>query len=202
MPIEGRTPRDCFSKFEGHVRPLMAAVFGHSQYVGRLIHSDEVLGLSLRAVPLVTSHNDSTLFFFMTHENRAAEVGRGKSAYRLETQQYSYRIQPTAELRDRAIIRWEYNRDTPTDHHCRHHMHVKAEVGIGGDAKLNLDRLHTPTGWVLMEEVLRFLIVELGVIPACGDEWPKVLVEGERKFFEEFTSKRSLFGRVVDRARR
>ena len=41
-----------------------------------------------------------------------------------------------------------------------------------------------------IEEVIRFLIVDLGMPPLCGDEWPELLAESERKFFDEFTGKR------------
>jgi hypothetical protein len=34
----------------------------------------------------------------------------------------------------------------------------------GGDGQLDLDKAHLPTGWVTMEEVIGFLIVERGVI--------------------------------------
>ncbi len=42
-----------------------------------------------------------------------------------------------------------------------------------------------------IEEVIRFLIVELEVKPPCGeDAWPAKLEESEKAFFEEFTGKR------------
>jgi hypothetical protein len=47
-----------------------------------------------------------------------------------------------------------------------------------------------PTGWVTIEEVIRFLIVDLGMSPPCGDDWPNVVRESERKFYEDFTGKR------------
>ncbi len=47
-----------------------------------------------------------------------------------------------------------------------------------------------PTGWVTIEEVIRFLIVDLELKPPCGDDWPSTLAESERAFFEEFASKR------------
>jgi hypothetical protein len=55
---------------------------------------------------------------------------------------------------------------------------------------LDLNRAHVPTGWVTIEEIIRFMIVDLGVKPPCRSRWPEVLVASERKFFEEFTSKR------------
>jgi hypothetical protein len=44
---------------------------------------------------------------------------------------------------------------------------------------------------VTIEEVIRFLIVDLGISPPCGaDAWARLLEESERRFFEDFTGKR------------
>jgi hypothetical protein len=42
---------------------------------------------------------------------------------------------------------------------------------------------------VTIEEIIRFLIHDLGVQPV-SDDWPLKLEESEREFFENFTSKR------------
>jgi hypothetical protein len=42
---------------------------------------------------------------------------------------------------------------------------------------------------VTIEEVIRFLIVDLGVTPVC-DDWPGRVTRAEKRFFTEFTSKR------------
>src|SRR5262245_27534932 len=55
-----------------------------------------------------------------------------------------------------ALLRWEYeakpavNADPP-----RHHVQLRTHLEVG-DEDLDLDRLHTPTGGVTLEEVLRF----------------------------------------------
>ncbi len=40
-----------------------------------------------------------------------------------------------------------------------------------------------------IEELLRFLIVDLGVVPVTRN-WPQVIADSEKRFYEEFTSKR------------
>jgi hypothetical protein len=42
---------------------------------------------------------------------------------------------------------------------------------------------------VTIEELIRLLIHELGVVSPATD-WPAILMESERKFFEDFTGKR------------
>jgi hypothetical protein len=49
-----------------------------------------------------------------------------------------------------------------------------------------MNNLHLPTGFVALEEVLRFCIVDLGVNP-LSDEWNGVLEESYRLFKTEFT---------------
>ncbi len=50
------------------------------------------------------------------------------------------------------------------------HLHVNAAHSIGGD----LSRLHVPTGWTALQDVLRFAIIELGVLPLRAD-WSSIL---------------------------
>jgi hypothetical protein len=65
---------------------------------------------------------------------------------------------------------------------------VASTVTLGG-GNIDLNRAHAPSGWVTIEEILRFLIHDLGVTPV-DDGWPVALEESEQEFFENFTSKR------------
>lgn len=77
----------------------------------------------------------------------------------------------------------------PRDGPARHHVQLPAYLAAG-TGQIDLDKVHLPTGWVTLEEVIRFLIAELGIEAPCGAAWPEVLSESERAFFEEFTGKR------------
>lgn len=79
--------------------------------------------------------------------------------------------------------------DFPPDGPPRHHVQLPAYLPAAG-GRIDLDKVHLPTGWVTIEEVIRFLIVELGLKPPGGGGWPDVLATSERAFYEEFTSKR------------
>jgi predicted ATPase len=89
-----------------------------------------------------------------------------------------------------ALIRWEYDKLAPADGYARHHVQIRSTVSLGGGRTLDLNKLHVPTGWTTIEEVIRFLIHDLEVKPPCGDEWHDLLAESERAFYENFTSKR------------
>jgi hypothetical protein len=126
-----------------------------------------------------------------------------EAGFQLKTRRYWYKIfdvQP--DLDNEPLFRWEYvaRSDVPEGAQwCRHHFQIgkvsndgkprrAVELALGG-VPLDLNRLHMPTGFVLIEYVLRFLITEFGV-PTAKD-WEKALGESEEKFFRKFSSKTS-----------
>src|SRR5262249_13743469 len=90
----------------------------------------------------------------------------GKEGYELRTLQYAYRIQRTPSIQDEAEVRFEYvSRELdPSASWCRHHIQFHRE-SRSGSPDFSLSKLHIPTGWVTIENVIRFLIADLGVPP-------------------------------------
>lgn len=84
-------------------------------------------------------------------------------------------------------LRWEYERTRQENKGlwCRHHLQGAAPINLGqGDMSMN--DYHLPTGFVTLEEVIRFLIVDLGV-RALSDNWDTVLDESYRRFKSDYT---------------
>jgi hypothetical protein len=57
-------------------------------------------------------------------------------------------------------LRWEYDGLT-TDSEarwCRHHLQGPVELPLAGGHRPRLNDFHLPTGWVPIEEVLRFCV--------------------------------------------
>lgn len=103
--------------------------------------------------------------------------------WRLHTLSYSYHLLEEASPDSRWIIRWEYvSHFQRRDEHPRHHVHIATVVDtpVG---QMDLDKLHLSTGWVTIEEVIRFLIAEMGVKPKIGD-WDDQLLKSEALFRE------------------
>ena len=192
MPLTGRTPRDCYEPFREHVSKVLCET----------LHATAVVAVEPRAntdrftlllrppgamIPLDTRLG--RLHLHIAQALEAERLGRRKG-YILRTRQYWYRLHETADLRKEALIRWEYDRDAlPKDAPRPPRNHVQmagALTRAGGDA-LDLNKLHVPTGWVLLEAVIRFLIADLGVKPPCGDKWPGILVRGEELFRKSYT---------------
>jgi hypothetical protein len=194
MPITGRNPAECFRAFEAHVRTLVAAtITDRAQVHARYLRGESRAVLAfmegsgwgeLLAVPLKTRLG--TLYFYLGQSLEAVEeAGR----YRLRTREYWYRLLTSTTWTDQALIRWEYKRDVARDAYCRHHVQMPLGIPIE-EGEFSLNKGHLPTGWVTMEEIIRFLIVDLEIAPPCGATWPDALEKSERKFYEEFTGKR------------
>ncbi len=91
-----------------------------------------------------------------------------------------YRYTLTPEEADEALLRWEYVRQ-PEGLWCRHHLQGPVPLALGRREPVPLNDLHLPTGYVTIEEVIRFCIVDLGVEP-LSKEWDAILTESYEKF--------------------
>ena len=97
------------------------------------------------------------------------------------TRQYSYRIQGGPNLDSEWYFRFEYkSREIEDSLHPRHHLHLPVSLNCG-TKKVDLSRVHIPTGHVAIEELIRFLIEELGVKTKTQD-WDSILRRSEEKF--------------------
>jgi hypothetical protein len=190
VPITGATPKQCFDVFRGHLARLLADTVPTKCPV--LVESNgPTAQLGFRrgnapvAVPVETKHG--RLFFWVAQLVRAE---KGDGGYRLSTLKYWYKLQASSDPKAQALIRWEYDRGLRGGNRpCRHHVQQQTEIRIPDtSAALDLDKLHLPTGWVKLEEVLRFLIYDLGMKPPCGKRWPTVLEQSERVFREQFST--------------
>jgi hypothetical protein len=117
----------------------------------------------------------SGFFLFINQSVKVTKEARRR--YRLRTLTYSYRI-ADGPAREDWLFRWEYvNHDTEQGKslHPRHHCHLPV------DHRCLTTKTHIPTGWVLLEEVIRFLIHELDVDP-LNENWDGILQESEEQF--------------------
>ena len=137
------------------------------------------------AVPVKTKSH-GTLLLSM-HQNVRA-VAHKTLGFELQTTKYRYAL--ASSLEEEAPIRWEYDKFLEDGkRHCRNHLQGTMTIRLGGGG-ISLKKSHLPTGWVLIEDVIRFLIVDLGV-KAKESGWHDVLEESRKAFFERFSAKSS-----------
>jgi hypothetical protein len=191
LPIIHRTPGECFSRFRNHVSKLITQTLDATALV-RVDHVDDRVGTlhcnwqGDHPIPLTLSTTDyGKVYVYLSQGLETIDDG-GK--FRLQTQKYWYRLHDKPGDKEPAAIRWEYDRSVPKSAFCRHHIQGPIEVPFG-DGSMDLDKLHLASGWVTLEEVIRFLIHELHVRPPCGRRWPEVLATSEETFYKKFSGK-------------
>ncbi len=183
MPgLTGRDPKEVFETFRDHLGRLLNRTITDAPL--SLIHArnEDRAQVAFRrgqasiAAPVFT--ND--LFLYIGQVLRVAQQRDG--SWKLRTVQYRYRIQGSAGLEDEDCLRWEYvSREVRDTAHCRHHLHLQGEYTLGPRRTIPLAKVHIPTGWVTVEEIIRFLITELDVRPK-EQGWEKLLRESEEAF--------------------
>jgi hypothetical protein len=193
MPIRERTARACVDVFVDHISELVAATIptNNTPFHSWRDDNDDFAIVGFRrgapaSVPLETRFG--RLHFYLSQAVDAAWE-QEKHAFRLRTLRYWYRLQTDPDPRSQALVRWEYDRRVEKTRHSRHHVQLPASLPAP-DGELDLNKLHLPTGWVTIEAVIRFLIVDLGVHPPCGNDWADRVHASEQRFFQDFTGKR------------
>ncbi len=183
MPIEGRTLGEAARAFRDYLNGVLARTVAETQLV--LIPAGSRVQVAFRRggqpvrAPLYTRFGAVGLYLGQVCEGIAVS----SRAQRLVTVAYTYTL--TVEGAEERLLRWEYVHQPPADARwCRHHLQGNVPLQVGRWA-LSLNDLHTPTGYVTIEEILRFCIVDLGVQPR-GEDWHAVLETSYRRFKDDF----------------
>lgn len=207
MAIVGGSPKECFDTFKKHLGALLSKVLSEASFVHAYERdspgkAEAYVGLwqgeEAVLIPVDTEVH-GRLFLGIVQLVRAEDPKSGQTepktkkkappkSFKLTTIKYWYRLQADSGPQSKALIRWEYDRREGPDKdkkHPRHHVQLAATTS---SHDLDLNKLHVPTGWVTIEEVLRFLINDLGVKPPCGEAWDRELQESERTFREKFST--------------
>lgn len=112
---------------------------------------------------------------------------QANKSWRLRTLTYSYHLLEDSNRDSRWLIRWEYvSHLQRRNEHPRHHVHIATTINTAA-GKMDFDKLHLSTGWVTIEEVIRFLIAEVGIRPKIED-WDERLLKSE-ELFREWTGR-------------
>ena len=183
MPgLTGRNPNEVFEKFTTHLGRLLNRTVTDAPLSYLVVNEkDNRAYVSFRhydaqvAAPLF-SHD---LFLFLGQVLTVIPEG---GEWRLKTLSYRYWIQGDDDANtDSWFFRFEYTSPTmKLIMNPRHHMHVPCTLRCGA-RDIELKQIHIPTGWVTVEEIIRFLVNELGV--RCkARKWDKLLLESEELF--------------------
>lgn len=138
-----------------------------------------------KAVPL------QPLPWHLAFLQKVAAIRDKKGNWRLRTLEYSYRLQEGPGLHSRWFFRFEYkSREILDALHPRNHLHIPLPLDCG-TRTIDLERVHIPTGWLTIEELIRFLVNELEV-KAKSKNWDTILRNSEERFRGEMARSESL----------
>jgi hypothetical protein len=104
----------------------------------------------------------------------------------LITLKYTYALYNGTDRSSEPIIRLEYDRRPadPNARWCRRHIQGPLILPLGGQP-VSMNDLHFPSGYVALEDVIRFCIHDLGVDPIGGD-WDTILIESYKRYQAQF----------------
>lgn len=180
--LSGRDPKQAFDKFRDHLATLLNRTITDARLALIHIRNEDRAQISFRLgrVPIAAPVFANDLFLYIGQVLRVKQ--QPDRTWTLRTVEYRYRVQGTADVNDEDCIRGEYvAREIRDTKHCRHHLHMQGEYTLGAGRTVPLARVHLPTGWVTIEEIIRFLITELDVRPKERD-WEQLLRDSEEQF--------------------
>jgi hypothetical protein len=192
MPaLLGDSPEGVFKRFRNHLGGLLNQTITDAPLSLIFLEGErDRAALSFRRYDEATSAplRPSGLFLYVA---QTVKADKDKGNWRLRTLQYSYWIQHQTN-RDSCPVsafRFEYisPRLKSIDRRPRHHLHIPGVEAVCRGRCLDLEDLHIPTGWVTVEEVIRFAIRELHCKPRSSN-WDRLLLDSEEQF-REWTSR-------------
>jgi hypothetical protein len=166
VPFEGRNLTQASTAFKDHLNRLLSHTITHTPIIASVPRRQERAWLSFRHRGEPSTATVRTRFgpmeLFLSQECDVIDGER--EPVRLRTLSYRYTLTPLGA--DEPLFRWEFERfPEPGSYWCRHHVQGPIDLNVGRGTTISLNDLHLPTGWVPTEEVIRFLINDLGVPP-------------------------------------
>lgn len=194
MPIYGRTLREAATTFEHHLNALLTKTitltpiqFLEFPHRGQVIFGFPRQGRPRGSIELATKYGLMELYLGQTCDAVEDEDAR---QLRLRTISYEYDLRPVAM--DDHLVRWEFVRfPGRRSRWSRHHVQGQISIDILDDnnqiQSVNLNDWHLPTGWVPIEEVIRFCLHDLEARAlSAPEEWHLALIESYETFRPDF----------------
>ena len=186
--LVGVRPAEVFRAFQQHIAGLLNRTVTDAPLSLTHKQNHSFAAVTFRdeqKVAIAAPLFGSSLFLFFSQDLIVEDLGN--KTLKLRTVKYAYHLLEAPSPDSPCVVRWEYispSRRKMT--HPRNHVHLPIILETS-DGPLDLDTLHLPTGWVTIEEVIRFLIVEVGIKPK-SDDWNADL-ESSEKLFKQWTGR-------------
>ena len=139
--------------------------------------AENAVALETAVTPIhLNSAEGPSLYLLVLQGGFVVPDPRYRREWKVSSARYTYAVYDRPDIGGtEALIRWHWDRDNPNWPAPHVHVAVPDPQGKGVD-------LHIPTGArVSIEQVVAFLIRDMGVTPAIPD-WQDVLGEGQARF--------------------
>lgn len=180
--LVGARPAEVFREFQEHIAGLLNRTVTDAPLSLTHKQNNPFATVTFRdelRVAIAAPLFGSSLFLFFSQDLVVED--QGNKSWKLRTVKYTYHLLESPSPDSPWLIRWEYISPSRRKmSHPRNHVHLPVILDTA-DGVLDLDSLHLPTGWVTIEEIIRFLIVEVKVKPK-SDDWNGDLESSERLF--------------------
>jgi hypothetical protein len=180
VPSRAATPHELFHRVQDHGNRVLNKVLTQFRlevlFVGVNRQQAVLAFLDRRRQPTAIPLRSSPWYLSLRQDLQAVPE---ESGYMLRILQYAYRIQRTPSVREEAEVRFEYvSPDIDPDFpYSRHHVQFHRDAR-SASPEFSLAKFHIPTSGVTIEQVIRFLIADLGVPPLI-EHWKDELRESE-----------------------
>jgi hypothetical protein len=184
MPIEGESLEAVSRKFCDKLNRLLAKTISEQRivFIG-LREQGAVIGFRQAGIPTTAKLRTRFGEMLLSVGLLCGAARIRQNWFRLFVSEYRYTLTPKES--DDPLWRWEYVKNWPreTDRWCRHHVQGDVPIAIGR-IRTSLNDLHLPTGYVTLEEVIRFCLTDLRVRPLSRD-WHDILQRSYDEFKRE-----------------
>ena len=193
MPIVGRSLEEAANNFVDYLNGVLFKTITQVPIQVLPVREKDCVSLGFRqaAGPQLAELHSKYGKLFLSLSQNCTSHKRSDGLHELRTRRYWYYIYDRDE---KPIIRWEYARDweqkgTKSDpkFYCRGHVQGAIPLSLNR-ADVTLDDVHTPTGYVTVEDIARFCIEDLEVrFKDRPPDWHELLVASYARFCKDFT---------------
>jgi hypothetical protein len=203
MAIIGRSLEDAARKFTDYLNGILCKTLTETRLQMTPVKGQSCVNIGFRQAghPEEACFNSDYGWLSLSlSQNCGSRIEDGVHA--LRTMGYWYYLYASD---GNSLMRWEFHREYPTranwaqnrgkpekewvepKYYARHHIQGDIPLALNGNP-VPLNDLHTPTGYVPIEDIIRFCIEDLGARFADRPKnWHQILVESYGKFCTEFT---------------
>lgn len=204
MAIVGRSLEDAARKFTDYLNGILCRTLTEARLQITPVKGQPCVNIGFRqaAHPEETLFNTDFGWLSLSLSQNCSSIVHKDGRHELRTMGYWYYLYGSD---GKSLMRWEYKRGYPTredwaenqgkpekdwvepKYYPRHHVQGAMALAVNGET-VSLDRLHAPTGYVPVEDVIRFCIEDLGAkFQHRAGDWHGLLEESYRLFCKDFT---------------